>query len=337
MNVGKGRGWRSLTLWAVLLVAISGVSLVHIAGGPSRFIEEVSRLDEAALYALGILLLAEMVRAVRLQVLARSYSISVPFHWALTARLVGRFFGILTPAYSGSTPARSAVISWVSGKEIGASFAVATMESIFDAMLPVAITLFLTIPLLPATWLPFLVSLFIALLWIGGIGWARTDRFEEFLRRRLRSERLLCYILKQRTEFFQVLRRTTRPRFVFAGTALTILAHIVETFSVIVLALGASGNSIPILSISVGEVFRSFLALEASHVMVMSPTPGGAGLFEFGLTGILTPEVIVWWRIVFILFSLAPGLLLLALFSSIRRHLRETVERGIGGCDLEEA
>jgi len=322
--------WKKLAVGALLMALLSGLALMGIAGGPRELAHIIASLDPALLAAsFLILFVAEAVKAVRLVVLGWLEGVRIPLGWAMIARLVGRFFGVITPAYTGATPARATIVSAAARVGVGEAFAITTVESVYDSFLPVGVTLLLTIPLLPATWLPFLVSLFILFMWLGGLGWARTRSFERFLRKRLRSEKLLCYALRQREEFFQALRRSTRPRHIAATLTLTLAAHVVEALSILLLVAGVSGFA---QAVAPEQVFRAFLALEVSHVMVMSPTPGGALLFEYGLTGILSTGAIVAWRIVYVLFSLIPGVLLLALIGPVRRGIAEVVERGVSRC-----
>jgi len=322
--------WRKLVVGAAAMAALSALALTGIAGGPRELVEIVLSLDPALLAAsFLILFLAELVKALRLVVLGFFEGVRIPLGWAVVARLVGRFFGVITPAYMGATPARATIVSAAARVGVGEAFAITTVESVYDSFLPVAVTLILTVPLLPATWLPFLVSLFILFMWLGGLGWARTRSFERFLRKRLRSERLLCYALRQREEFFSALKRSMRPSHVGATLSLTVAAHIVEALSILLLVAGVSGFASAVVP---DQVFRAFLALEVSHVMVMSPTPGGALLFEYGLTGILTAGAIVAWRIVYVLFSLIPGFMLVLLIGQVREGIVEVVEKGVSRC-----
>ncbi|MCE4601192.1 MAG: flippase-like domain-containing protein [Desulfurococcales archaeon] len=324
---------RTLIAGAVVLFTLSGLSLIHLTGGPSRLLHLVLEMDSSVVVAMLFLFLAELVKAVRLTLFARSYGLRVPLHWALTARLVGRFFGVLTPAYSGATPARAAVIAAASNMEPGSAFGITTIESLFDTFLPIAVTLILTIPLLPATWLAFLTSLFLASLWLGGIGWVRTDRFVKFVNRRVKTD-YACYLLRQRDKFLKSMSSILRNRLVFTiGLTLTLAAHIVETYSILVLSHSATIE--PGWSM-LESVWKSFLALEISNVMVMSPTPGGALFFEYGLTGVLDPALLVWWRITYVVFSLIPGLLILLLLGRVREYARSLLETEVKTCEASQ-
>ena len=321
-------GLRRLALGAVGLAVLSALGLLLVAGGPEELARSIRALGyESLLYGFTALFAADLVRTIRLLVIARLEGDRVRFRTALVARLFGRFAGILTPAYTGSTPARAAVISAFDGVSPGRSMAAATVESVYDSLLPVAVTLVLTLPLLPRTWLPLLVSLFIVMLWIGGLGWARTRSFERLVRDRL-PERLACIILAQREQFYSFLRANLRPRLVALVLALTVASHIIEAVGVLIITLG------------VGSVFsgaalllQSFIALEVTHVMVMSPTPGGALFFEYGVASVLPPEATVHWRIVYILYSLLPGGVLLVIFPRLREYARG-LERDGGDCSL---
>ncbi len=325
--------WRRLGVGAALLAALSSLSLASIAGGPGRLADYVASLGGRVLgLSMLFLLLADAVRAVRLMVMARLEGSRVGFSSAMVSRLVGRFFGILTPAYTGATPARAATLAALESMEPGRAFALAALESVYDSFVPVAFTVVLTLPLLPSTILPLLVSLFILVMWIGGLGWARTKSFARIVSRAVKSERLRCYILEQRELFFRVLSRGARPPNAAPALALTIASHAIETLSVLVIVHGGLEG---VSSSGVHALVLSFLALEVTHVMIMAPTPGGAILFEYGLAGFLPAEAVVHWRIVYVLYSLLPGGILLILAGRLREYAARLEEVEPGGCGGE--
>ncbi len=320
-------GLRRLALGAIGLVVLSAIGLILVAGGPEGLLKSIRALGARPLiYGFTALFVADLIRTLRLLAITRFEGDRVRFRTALIARLFGRFAGILTPAYTGSTPARAAVISAFDQVPPGRSMAVATVESVYDSLLPVAVTLVLTIPLLPRTWLPLLVAFFIVLLWVGGLGWGRTRSFESLVKKRL-PERLACIVLTQREQFYSVLRANLRPRLVAPILALTILSHVIEATGVLAITLGVSAV------LSSAAVIQSFIALEVTHVMVMSPTPGGALFFEYGVASVLPPEATVHWRIVYVLYSLLPGVILLVIFPRLREYARGLEKYG-GDCDI---
>lgn len=329
--MNKSNQKHTLLVGALLLFALSGLSLIHLAGGIGNFIRVIVEINYRVLVAMVFLLLADIVRGVRLVALSKSMNKRVGLLWAVVSRLVGRFFGILTPAYSGSTPARAAVIAAETGMHAGTAFGLATLESLFDTFLPITITLILTIPLLPRTWLPFLTSLFLGLMWIGGIAWAKTEKFTRFIERRFGGKSYTCYLLRQRDLFLESLSSIVKDRFIIVvGGTLTLMAHLLETFSIMIL----SPTPLTPLDWNVlWSLWRSFLALEISNVMVMSPTPGGALFFEYGLAGVLDPETLIGWRITYILFSLIPGFLLILITGRMRKYLEHVVEEEVRACD----
>ncbi len=324
------RKHRTLITGAVILFILSSVSLIHIAGGPSKLAYYIIHLDVYALLAMATLLLGEIIRAVRLSLFSRFQGVEVSFSVSLLSRLMGRFFGVLTPAYSGATPTRAAVLSSYTGVSVGKALAITTMESLFDVFLPVSITLVLTIPFLPETWLPFSISLLIAFLWLGGLGWARSTRFVGLLEKILkgRRRRYICYLLDQRELFFKTLSELGRtPLLLVTAFILTIIAHIVESISILVISKGL------LVMINPQSIVKAFLAMEISNVMVMAPTPGGALFFEYGLVGVLSSGVLVTWRLTFIIFSLLPGLLLFTVGKKAKQFIDYEVRKEALECD----
>jgi len=113
-----------LLVGGAFLVVLSTLSLVGVSGGPGRLAEYLASIPlDALAAALVLLLAADLVRVARLMLLARAEGARVGFRAALAARLVGRFFGILTPAYTGATPARAAVLAAMERIEPGEALA----------------------------------------------------------------------------------------------------------------------------------------------------------------------------------------------------------------------
>lgn len=320
---GDARHRVYLALGGVLLVVLSLAGMRIVVGPLPTILEMILSIPPLLLAQVVILIMAgEAVRAVRLALLARLMGHRLPLRGALVARLVGRWAALLSPASAASTPMRAGVIGAYSGISVGAATGLAIIETIYDLLLPVLVTLAIGLLGLPKTWLLLLVSATVAALWGAGVAFARTPSVEEIVFKLTRRREWWCYARRQRLLFLQVLRGGVSPRILAPGLGLTIMAHLVEA-----LAVGAALGWL-------GGLAWWFIVLEVSYAMSMAPTPGGALVFEYGLGALLDPGELVAWRASFIIAGLLPGTLLLVLVPRMRVYL-SSVAQGIVGCEGE--
>ena len=329
----EDKGTRKALIGLLLLLSLSGLSLVHISGGIEGLLFAVrrARLGIVALAAL-ILFLAEIVKAWRLVIIAERLGLRVGFWHSLLARIAGRFVGVLTPAYAGATPVRALVLSAYTRLEPGTSFGLAVAESLLDTLIPVVVAIGFSLPLLPRTWLVLLVSLCLASAWILGLLYAGSKRFERRLRRLRLPDRAVCYIMRQRSLFLEGIRGASDRRVLAPALAITLAAHLVEATALMVI-LAYRGLMRP----GLGLLAYSFLLLEASYVLSMSITPGGAAFFEYGLAGLMDPTSLFEWRLAYLSFSLIPGFLAVLAVRPVREYIRHALESDNEGADCDEA
>ncbi len=313
----------------LLLLLLSTGALMHISGGPRELIRVARGVDPVVLAASFFLLsLAEIVKAWRLSLIGERLGVKIPLTVSTIARFSGRMVGVLTPAYSGATPTRSLIVSAYTGRPPGVTFGIATMESLMDTLISVTVVIVMAIPYLPESWLMLLVALCIGGSWIGGLLWARSDSFERVINRIKMPENFRCYILGQRKLFLESLREASRLGILSVSVLVTLGAHIVEAMGLlVVLKSGLYYIASPLL------VLRAFLLMEATYVLSMSITPGGALFFEYGLAGLMDPRSLLTWRVVYLAFSLLPGLVIALTVSRVRRYISEALEQEIKGCE----
>lgn len=325
--MGRKKPWRRLLIGLVLLLFLSTGALAHIGGGPRQLARLLLSLDPLTISAAMLaLFIGEIVKAWRLTFISERTGRRVPLRVSALARFSGRFVGVLTPAYTGAAPTRSLIISAYTGAPPGESFSLATMESILDTILSVIVVLLFTAPLLPESWLVFLVSLCIGASWLLGVFWAGSDGFARFIRRLRLPENLECYILNQRDLFMRGLREASRMRVLTPSLLITVLSHIIESIALLIIITKG------IIIYSLGLVVKSFILMEATYVLSMSITPGGSLFFEYGLAGLLSPEDLLAWRVVYLLFSILPGLIIVVALRPVRHYIEEALEREVTDC-----
>ncbi len=326
-NERARRAWRRLVLGMIILSMLSLASLLHILGGPSGFVRAVKNINPRVFIAsFTLLFLAEIVKSWRLTLIGYLMGIRVPVKDSLIARISGRFTGILTPAYAAATPTRAIIVSAYTGLEPGKSFGLAVYESLLDSFVPVTFTLILLIPLLPKSLIPVLIALFIAFMWIGGIGYVSTDRIERLMKRLGFPEEAICYVHHQRMLFVRAIKSSANPRILLPSLFVTLAAHMIEAYALYTVLTGS------LIIHSLTELLKAFILLEASYVLAMSPTPGGALFFEYGLAEMMNPQSLLAWRIVFLVFSLLPGLIIVLTVKPVRRYIEEALIRDVQEC-----
>ena len=326
--MARRKAWRRLLVGMLLLVVLSTISLLHILGGPRRFVEALLSIRLTVfLVSFLLLFIAEIVKSFRLTLIADLMGYRIPLKDSLIARISGRFTGVLTPAYSAATPTRAIILSAYTGLEPGRTFGFAVYESVLDSFIPVGFTLALLIPLLPRSIIPVLVALFIVFMWVGGIGYASTDRIERLLRKYNAPEDLICYIERQRRMFVDAIKETTNLHILVPSILITILSHFFEALALYFTVCNCTSSPSPTMAL------HALILLEASYVLTMSPTPGGALFFEYGLADLMRPGALLAWRTVFLAFSLLPGLIILLTLKPVRRYIEEALVREVHGCE----
>ncbi|MEB3773709.1 MAG: flippase-like domain-containing protein [Desulfurococcales archaeon] len=317
---GGGAYRRYLVLGSIALVVFTLIGLRIVVGPLGSVWDIITSIPPGSLIiALAFIVAGEVVRGFRLVIIARLLGIKVPVVGAIVARLLGRWASLLSPASIASTPLRAGVIGAYSGLGVGEATGLSILETIYDLVIPVFLTLIIGVLGFPDTWFLLLVALLVSGLWVLGILFANTPTVEELVLRYTGRREWWCYARRQRLLFLKILRGSLSFWLAASSLALTLVAHLLES-----IAVGS------MVSWS-GGVLWWFIVLEVSYAMAMTPMPGGALLSEYGLGSIMSGEDLVRWRTTYILAGLLPGSLLLVLIPSLRRYLEE-ISKGLGEC-----
>ena len=301
-----------LAIGALLMTILSLTGMWLVVGDIRDLVSIITSISvEILLGTLVFIAASEIVKALRLYIISRMLGVRLSFTGAVIARFMGRWAALLSPASMASTPVRAGIIGAYSGSSIGEATAISILETVYDIILPLAVTITVGIMGLPSTWFLLATSIIIAGLWVAGFIFARTPTTEEIVFKITRRESWWCYARRQRLLFLSVIEKSMAPGVVAVSLVTTILAHMVEALAVGVASGWENG------------LLWWIIVLEVSYAMMMTPTPGGALLFEYGLGSLLQPRELVYWRLSYVASGIIPGTGIFLLVPRIREYLRE--------------
>jgi len=304
------------------------VSMVLSALGLAWVVFRVGRVQDLsiiqdlpwtyALAALGGLLGAFTMAALRLMYMCRRLGFRLPLFHALRAHILGMFSATVTPGGSGSTPALALALQ---GQRLPPGVAWAVGVAVFgaDALfhtwgLPISLGLLYALGLYPHTpgWLALgaltvVVSAVVAYLVQFRLPWleplARWILRGPLIRWRRRGLRFVDTTLESNRLF-----RSAPIGFHLTLQGVTALSWI-SFFSILFFLARGLGIAVSLPAIEAAQMV----------VVVMStfvPTPGGSGFFELGISYVLiargggaaVPGVVLLWRLVtfYSIFLLGP-------------------------------
>jgi uncharacterized protein (TIRG00374 family) len=310
---------KRILLGVIAVITISLIALLIIAKGFRNLIIELRMLNPYNfLLAILLIYLGEVVRALRLQLIMKSFNKTLSFRYSLLARLLGRFAATVTPGGSGGSPARASIIGTYSGTEIGEALGVSLIETFADTLWPATFVLFVSIIGVRSI-IMLIVSIAIAGLWIAGTLVVSSFKLMVKIYKRLKlTKSLLCRIERQRTLFVEALKRVKNLRLLALITFLTIIAHLLEAYGILVL-----GNVWDPMTDSMLFI-RVLAAVESSYLLISIPTPGGSGGIEYGLYLYLGSSLAIKWRTTQLIASLLPGVLLSIFTPKVLNYIRES-------------
>ncbi len=305
-----------LAVGAILMVTLSIIGMWIVVGSIGKVLSLITSIPFVILAGTLVFIVAsEVVKALRLYLISRMLGVRLSFTGAVVARFMGRWAALLSPASMASTPVRAGIIGAYSGASIGEATAISILETVYDIALPLTITIVVGLLGLPSTWFLLLTSIIISGLWIAGFLFARTPTTEEIVFKLTRRRSWWCYARRQRLLFLTVIEKSMAPSIIAVSLVTTLIAHLVEA-----LAVG-------VVSEWDNNLLWWIIVLEVSYAMMMTPTPGGALLFEYGLGSLLPPRELVYWRLSYVISGIIPGTGIFLLVPRIRTYLREAGRR----------
>ncbi len=271
------------------------------------------------------IILAEVVRAIRLFFILRILDTRVSFISTIISRFSGNSAGLITPGNLGAEPVRIITLASMNGLPIESLMAAGVLESFYDAVILSIIALIASFYYLPASLLVLLVAIAVLGLWFFGIvGFIYKESFWRrivlWVSKRV-SDKLSNEIYRRYKIFTAFVKTGINLRLHLVSVPLTLLALLVIVFSFMPLseslALGWKG------------VLKGLIAYSMSFTMSILPTPGGSGFFEYGLDIVLPKEVVAVWRFTFIMASIIPTLVIMIVAVRMRKMIYKNLKKSL--------
>lgn len=307
-----------------MVLVISLVTLViigySIIMGSFRFLEEVSFTK--IVLSLTILMFAWLISAYRLKYIHRildpdrclNTSIKDYFY----ARLLGGLMAYITPSAIGGEPARAYYLAKKCIGRFSRYFALSIYEVYYDIMIVNIFALFLSFYSLPYSLFVILVSIGSIVFWITMYHLIKNivepENTNVVLRKIIKWMNKLVHkrlemIKDSYYDFaisFNTLVNNSYPIKKVVIVVLTIVYHLCNSLSIFVLA---------IKSVTINTVINTILASISAYFYSLAlgalPTPGGAGVMEYGLSLALAPEIVIVSRTLMYYSTVIIGLLIL--------------------------
>ncbi|MCD6300566.1 MAG: flippase-like domain-containing protein, partial [Staphylothermus sp.] len=302
---------------SLVTIVIIGYSIIT---GSFRLLEEVS-LTKLILSSL-ILLIAWLISAYRLKYIHRildpdkclNTSIKDYFY----ARLLGGLMAYVTPSAIGGEPARAYYLAKKCGGKFSRYFALSIYEVYYDIMIVNILALILSFYSLPYSLIVIIVSAGSILFWI--IMYHLVKNIIEPENTNVFLGKIINWINKFVSKRLEVIKDSY---FEFANSfnvlvnnsstinrmiivLLTFLYHVGNSLAIFVLAIKAID-----IDVIINTITASISAYFYSLALGALPSPGGAGVIEYGLSLTLAPEIVVVSRTLMYYSTVIIGLVIL--------------------------
>ncbi len=282
--------------------------------------------------AFSLLLCSELVRAARLTIILRSIGVKVTLKTTLIARLVGDTAGLLSPSNIAAEPARVLTLASIHGLPLEVFGAAGLLESLYDFMSISIIALIAASLFIPASIPVLVVDIVLILLWAAGLlGLVYKESVWRRIVCRLTkklSPRIQEIIVERYRLFTRFIKENTNIKLHTISVALTILSLLLISASFIPLEKSSCTEGF-LYRRSLNRLILYLVAYSMGSIMSALPTPGGSGFFEYGLSVSLPPSIVASWRMVFILFSIVPTLLILLFMARLRSRILRNLEKSL--------
>ncbi len=309
---------RSVILVISLVTAvIIGYSIIT---GSFKFLEEISFTK--LVLSLAILMFAWLISAYRLKYIHRildpdrclNTSIKDYFY----ARLLGGLMAYITPSAIGGEPARAYYLAKKCIGRFSRYFALSIYEVYYDIMIVNIFALGLSFYSLPYSLFVILVSIGSIVFWITMYYLIKNivepentniflrkiiKRMNKFVHKRLEIIKDSYYDF---ASSFNTLVNNSYLINKVIVVVLTIFYHLCNSLAIFVLAI----KSVTIDTV-INTVLASISAYFYSLALGALPTPGGAGVIEYGLSLALAPEIVIVSRTLMYYSTIIIGLLIL--------------------------
>jgi uncharacterized protein (TIRG00374 family) len=280
---------------AVLLIIMMAVFSI-ITENPIKVLYIIYKGNVLLLYSFLLIILSEIVKSFRLYYICNSSKrCKLNFIEAVEIQFNGFFAGTITPGNFGGVPTVAGLINKYTQSPMGEAFGISSLQSFFDGIIPSIISFILSLYYLPKSIGITIFSLSTIIFWILVFN-VNIKNFFMKLISKIGKDSLKQKVIYEIDKFQNLLKIIGNKKLIINSIAITLIAYIIQIFSIKVLL---ENLDISFLNI--------FIALMFNYSMATFPTPAGEGGTEYGLSLLLPLNVVILWRLTYVLSGLLSG------------------------------
>jgi len=282
-------------MMAVLLIIMMAVFSI-ITENPIKVLYIIYKGNVLLLYSFLLIILSEIVKSFRLYYICNSSKrCKLNFIEAVEIQFNGFFAGTITPGNFGGVPTVAGLINKYTQSPMGEAFGISSLQSFFDGIIPSIISFILSLYYLPKSIGITIFSLSTIIFWILVFN-VNIKNFFMKLISKIGKDSLKQKVIYEIDKFQNLLKIIGNKKLIINSVAITLIAYIIQIFSIKVLL---ENLDISFLNI--------FIALMFNYSMATFPTPAGEGGTEYGLSLLLPLNVVILWRLTYVLSGLLSG------------------------------
>lgn len=280
---------------AVLLIIMMAVFSI-ITENPIKVLYIIYKGNVLLLYSFLLIILSEIVKSFRLYYICNSSKrCKLNFIEAVEIQFNGFFAGTITPGNFGGVLTVAGLINKYTQSPMGEAFGISSLQSFFDGIIPSIISFILSLYYLPKSIGITIFSLSTIIFWILVFN-VNIKNFFMKLISKIGKDSLKQKVIYEIDKFQNLLKIIGNKKLIINSIAITLIAYIIQIFSIKVLL---ENLDISFLNI--------FIALMFNYSMATFPTPAGEGGTEYGLSLLLPLNVVILWRLTYVLSGLLSG------------------------------
>ncbi|MFP3144089.1 MAG: lysylphosphatidylglycerol synthase transmembrane domain-containing protein [Caldisphaera sp.] len=286
---------KNILMIAVLLIIMMAVFSI-ITENPIKVLYIIYKGNVLLLYSFLLIILSEIVKSFRLYYICNSSKrCKLNFIEAVEIQFNGFFAGTITPGNFGGVPTVAGLINKYTQSPMGEAFGISSLQSFFDGIIPSIISFILSLYYLPKSIGITIFSLSTIIFWILVFN-VNIKNFFMKLISKIGKDSLKQKVIYEIDKFQNLLKIIGNKKLIINSIAITLIAYIIQIFSIKVLL---ENLDISFLNI--------FIALMFNYSMATFPTPAGEGGTEYGLSLLLPLNVVILWRLTYVLSGLLSG------------------------------
>ncbi|MFP3229880.1 MAG: lysylphosphatidylglycerol synthase transmembrane domain-containing protein [Caldisphaera sp.] len=286
---------KNILMIAVLLIIMMAVFSI-ITENPIKVLYIIYKGNVLLLYSFLLIILSEIVKSFRLYYICNSSKrCKLNFIEAIEIQFNGFFAGTITPGNFGGVPTVAGLINKYTQSPMGEAFGISSLQSFFDGIIPSIISFILSLYYLPKSIGITIFSLSTIIFWILVFN-VNIKNFFMKLISKIGKDSLKQKVIYEIDKFQNLLKIIGNKKLIINSIAITLIAYIIQIFSIKVLL---ENLDISFLNI--------FIALMFNYSMATFPTPAGEGGTEYGLSLLLPLNVVILWRLTYVLSGLLSG------------------------------